>query len=148
MIYTEDLVNFVAAWEGMRLTAYQDGGGVWTIGAGHTRGVREGAKCTRVQALRWLRCDLIDAEVGVQAYMKRKPTQQQYDALVSIAFNCGYTAIGRSGLMARFNEGLDNLVADRFLLWNKDNGVVVPGLTKRRKAERAMYLHGDYSMRP
>lgn len=142
------LAEFVERWEGLRTRAYDDGGGVWTIGIGHTRGVRPGDVCTEEQARAWLEAELDDFAVGLEQYIIREPTQQQFDALLSLAYNCGLEAIGNSGLMARFNARLDRECADRFLLWNKDNGKVVPGLSKRRAAERAIYLDGDYSIGP
>lgn len=151
MIHSDALREFIPGWEAVRLKAYRDGGGVPSIGIGHTRGVKMGDTCTREQALWWLKSDLVSVEEELAEFMHRAPTQQQFDALVSIGFNCGVKGkdkIGESGLMARFNAGLDQECADRFLLWNKDNGVVIDGLTKRRRAERAIYLVGDYSGRP
>lgn len=151
MIHTPALLDFVAAWEGLRLNAYLDGGGVPTIGYGHTRGVHPGDTCDEEQALRWLKSELVTCESELADYMHRQPTQQQFDAFVAIGYNCGIVGkdkIGESGLMARFNAKLDQECADRFLLWNRDGGVVIPGLSHRRAAERAIYLFNDYAGRP
>ena len=142
------LVEFVAAWESLRLRAYLDGGGVPTIGYGHTRGVQLGDECDEMQAQAWLETELDDYGVDLLRYMERDPSQQQYDALLSLSFNCGTRAIGESGVMARFNAGLDQECADRFLLWSKDNGKVIRGLVRRREGERAIYLFGQYDARP
>lgn len=152
MIYSDMLPPFVRNWEDMRLVSYDDGLGVWTIGCGHTRGVKRGQTCDEAQAMRWLRSDLVETESQLQRYLKRKSVQRQYDALVSIAFNCGPNAIGGSGLLEQFNLGNDQACADRFLMWNKGRKdgklTALPGLSRRRAAEREIYLHGDYSGRP
>ena len=144
-----ELVDFVAAWEGCRLEPYYDGGGVLTCGYGHTGcDIKEGDVWTQEKADEQLNFDLRRRAIGVREYLYRMPSQQQFDALASVSFNCGVHAIGTSGLMARFNAELDRECADRFLLWNMDGGVIVPGLTRRREAERLIYLNGDYSGRP
>jgi lysozyme len=148
MIHSPELRAFVLDWEGCKLKAYKDGGGVWTIGVGHTRGVEQDDACTFETANEWLDDDLREHGAALEPYMTRVPSQQQYDALLSLAFNCGVRGIGESGVMARFNAGLHQECADRFLMWNKDNGSVVRGLTMRRAAERAIYLDGDYSHEP
>jgi len=142
------LVEFVGAWEGFEPKAYRDGGGVWTLGFGRTLGVGPGDTVTLSQAREWLLADLTRHAEGLSEFMKREPSQQQFDALVSLAYNCGVQAVGTSGTMRRFNAGNDAECADRFLFWDLDNGVHVPGLLKRRKAEWAIYLDGDYTGKP
>ena len=146
--HSPELRDFVAAWESLRTHAYQDVAGVWTIGYGRTQDVQPGDTCTQDQAAEWLDETLTDFGKQLQRYMTREPSQQQYDALASAAFNCGVAAIGDSGRMARFNARLDMECADRFLMWSLVNGKQVRGLLRRREAERAMYLYGDYSGRP
>lgn len=148
MIQSHDLLPFVEGWEGLRTTAYNDGGGVWTIGIGRTKGVRPGDTCTEEQARAWFADEMREYAAALEAYLIRPPSQQQFDALLSLAYNCGVAAIGMSGVVARHNAGLHEDCANRFLLWNKDGGRPVAGLTKRREAERAIYLRGDYSGRP
>lgn len=148
MTPSRELVDFVAGWEGFEPKAYRDGGGVWTLGYGRTLGVGPGDTCTMAQAKEWLLADLARHWEGLAKYLTREPSQQQADALLSLAYNCGVAAVGPSGTVARFNAGKDQECADRFLFWDLDNGVHVPGLLKRRKAERAIYLDGDYSGRP
>lgn len=155
MTHSPELRAFVAGWEdppgGPPLVAYDDGGGVMTIGHGHTRGVRLGDTCTTIQADAWLDDELAVAGNELARYVKRQATQQQWDALVSLGYNCGVVGkdrIGESGLMALFNVRRDQECADRFLMWNRDAGVVNAGLSRRRAAERAMYLFGNYEGRP
>lgn len=143
-----ELVEFVKGWESCRLSAYLDGNGVPTIGWGHTLGVRMGNTITQAQADTWLIEELIEYGEGLKVYMVREPDQQQFDGILSLAYNAGLRAIGKSGLMALFNAGDDDGCADRFLAWNKDGGKEVKGLTKRRWAERAIYLDGNYEGRP
>ena len=148
MTPSAELVEFVAGWEGFRSEAYLDMVGIPTIGFGQTRGVRMGDTITLEDALRDLESTLTRFGKQLQAFMRREPEQQQFDALLSLAYNCGVIRIGESGVMARFNRGADEECADRFLWWNKAGGRVVTGLTSRRQAERAIYLDGDYSGRP
>lgn len=146
-----ELLIFVEGWEDLRTSAYLDGGGVPTIGIGRTRGVKMGDTCTEDQARAWFADEMIAKAEHLSLYLTREPTQQQMDAMCSLAFNVGVdgpAGLGVSGLVARFNAGRDQECADRFLLWCRDSGVVIPGLLKRRKAERDIYLDGDYSGRP
>jgi lysozyme len=145
---TLDLVAFVAAWEGFREKAYQDIVGVWTIGYGFTQGVQEGDRVTRADANFRLEAELGATEIRLRPFMRRIPSKQQADALISLAYNCGVAAIGKSGLMTRFNDGDDEECAKRFLLWSKAGGRTVAGLYHRRAAEMAIYTQGDYSGRP
>lgn len=148
MTPSDKLVDFVAGWEGFEPKAYRDGGGVWTLGFGRTLGVGPGDTCTLEQAKEWLLADLDRHWEALNEYITREPSQQQGDALLSLAFNVGVRALGESGTMRRFNAGKDDECADRFLFWDMDNGVHVPGLLRRRKAEREIYLRGRYDLRP
>ena len=87
----------VKASEGLRLKAYRDTGGVWTIGWGHTRTAREGMEIPAEKAVELLRSDLVEAEQGVSRAIGRAPTSQsQFDAMVSLAFNIGIGAFRTS----------------------------------------------------
>lgn len=148
MTPSPELVAFVAAWEDFRQYAYLDMVGVPTIGYGFTRGVQMGDTMTRAEADARLAATLADYWARLQPFLTREPSQQQADALTSIAYNCGVDAIGNSGLVARFNEGDDDGVCERFLRWSRAGGRVVPGLLRRRQAEVAIYQRGDYSWLP
>ena len=143
-----ELRDFVAGWEALRLRAYDDGVGITTIGYGHTEGVRPGDTCTREQAELWLTDELESYALRLLPFMIREPSQQQFDAMLSLAYNCGVAAIGKSSLMRKYNEGDDKGASDWFLMWNRAGGKMMPGLSRRRAAERAIYLDGDYSGRP
>lgn len=152
MIYSDELVDFVKGWEFLSLIAYPDGAGVWTIGWGHTRHVKQGDTCDRAMATAYLLNDLIAVEKELAGFITRTGyQQQQYDALCTLGFNVGVTGphkVGESFTMWLFNAGRDTECADRFLRWNMSGGVPVRGLSRRRAAERDIYLHGDYSGRP
>lgn len=129
--------------EGLKLEAYLDTGRVPTIGYGHTRGVKLGLTCIETQALAWLREDCEDAEAAVTANIRVPLSQNQFDALVSFTFNVGTGALESSTLRKMLNAGNYGGAADQLLRWNKDNGVVLAGLTTRRAAERNLFLAND-----
>lgn len=126
-------------FEGLRLEAYQDGGGVWTIGYGHTAGVKPGQVITAEQADTFLKADLGHAEVVVGQYTHLPLTQNQFDALVDFVFNLGLGQFMRSTLLAKLNNNDFAGASAEFIRWNKDNGKVVAGLTRRRQAETNLF---------
>ena len=134
--------KFIEDMEGVRLKAYQDGGGVWTIGYGHILGVKSGDICSFDQADQWLTADLAVAEtaVGNPNIVTHPLTQNQFDALISFTFNLGVGAFEHSTLLRLLNGGDVNGAANQFLLWIHIKGVVNPGLLNRRTAERALFL--------
>lgn len=134
---------FLQAREACWLRAYRDTGGVWTIGWGHARNVREGDECTRQQAVRWLASDVANAESCVNAAVIVPLSQNRFDALVSFVFNVGCEAFRTSTLLAKLNAGRPEAAAAQFERWNHDNGVVVAGLTARRTVERMLFLAPD-----
>lgn len=128
-------LSLLTEWEGGRkLVAYLDSGGVWTIGVGHTGGVRQGDHCTATQSDVWLREDVAQAERAVQK-VKVLLTQNQFDALVSFAFNAGVAAFLESTLLRLLNGKAYDMVPGQLRRWNKDNGKIVQGLTNRRQKE-------------
>ena len=143
-----ELLAFIKAWEGLRLKAYDDGGGVLTIGYGHTKQVQSGDECTQAQADAWLAADIDEAWYGIDGYIHVTLAQHEMDAITSLALNCGVAAISRSTLLSRLNNSDFGSAAEEFLRWNRDNGKIIAGLTKRRRAERAMFLDADYGGRP
>ena len=131
------------AFEGCKLSAYRDGGGVWTIGYGHTRGVADGLTCLQAQADAWLVEDLAPAEQGVTRLVQVPLVQGQFDALASFAFNCGVAAFAASTLLRKLNARDYRGAADEFPRWVHDApGNVEPGLVRRRAQERALFLQG------
>lgn len=127
--------RLIEQFEGRKNLAYLDGGGVWTIGIGHTRGVRRGMTATNAQIDAWFAEDSAEAVAAVNNAVKVPLTQNQFDALVSLAFNIGAFAFSTSTLVRKLNTGDTTGAAVQFMRWNMDNGQVVAGLTNRREAE-------------
>ena len=129
----------VKAYEGLRLESYQDSGGVWTIGYGHTRSAGPGDIISAQRAERLLESDLMAAEQAVERLVKVPLTDNQFSALVSFVFNLGERAFAKSTLLRKLNEGGYGLVPACLKSWIFDNGRVLPGLVKRRAAEAALW---------
>lgn len=132
--------RLIETWEGRELTAYKDGGGVWTIGVGHTGpDVRPGMTITEAE------CDLLFEqdldEHCIDHLIGNVPTgDDEYAAMTSLAFNIGLTRFGQSTVLKRHRLGNKIGAANAFLLWKYDNGRVVKGLLRRREAERKLYM--------
>lgn len=139
-------VKAIAAHEGFRAKAYPDPGSSnglpWTIGYGHTRGVKRGDVTTKEQALRWLHEDISWAEDAVTS-LKADLTQNQFDALVSFAFNVGASAFKSSSPARYAKSGRHELVPARLMLWVKNDGKTMQGLVNRRAAEGKMYADAE-----
>ena len=138
-------IRVIAGYEGQRLAAYPDhgtGGVPWTIGVGHTGGVKPGDTITTEQSDAFLRADLSGAEAAVNRAVTVALTQGQFDALVSFVFNLGAGAFCGSSLLRMLNAGQHDRAADQFLLWTHAAGRALPGLVKRRTSERIMFLTG------
>ena len=132
-------LQVIQAFESLRLQAYQDGGGVWTIGWGHTGpDVHPGQTIHRAQAEVFLVQDLEKAEREVEKQVKVPLTQAQFDALVSFEFNTG--GIGGSTLAKRLNEDDYVGACAELAKWHYDNGRRVKGLLRRRAAEMSLFL--------
>lgn len=136
---------------GFEPCAYRDVAGVWTIGYGHTEGFKdgrftEGATLTEHQASSLLREDITAREKAVAYDVNAELKQHEFDALVSLVYNIGVGNFRRSTLLRRLNQEDRAGAAEAFLMWNKARvgGTLreVRGLTRRRIAERAMFLRG------
>ena len=126
----------IKQFEGCRLTAYLCPAGVWTIGYGHTAGVKKGQVITQEQADNFLKDDLEKYEKYVIS-TGLSLNQNQFDALVSFTYNCG------QGNLKKLIKGRTLAeIADAMLLYNKGGGKVLAGLVKRRKAEQQLFLSG------
>lgn len=131
-------------WEGLRLNAYLDTGGVWTIGYGHTKTAREGMEIDAVEAERLLREDLRDAQSAVERLVTVPLTDNQHGALVSFVFNIGETQFRGSTLLKRLNAGRYGDVPAQLARWKYDNGRVIDGLVNRRAAEAGLWAKGAF----
>lgn len=135
-------LELVKSFEGLKLTSYLCPAKVWTVGYGSTGShVKPGMTITREQAEELLRSDLRRFEDAVAAAAP-KATDNQFSAMVSLAFNIGIGALQRSTVLRRHLAGDHAGAADAFAMWNKAGGRVLAGLTRRRAAEAALYRKG------
>lgn len=135
--------TFIKEFESLELEAYPDpgtGGKPWTIGWGHTKGVKQGDRITQQQAEQFISEDLAVFELTVNTAIKRPMTQNQFDAMVALAFNIGDANFAQSTLVKKFNAGDVQGTADEFPKWRNSAGKVMQGLVKRRAAEREIFL--------
>lgn len=131
-------LNLIKEFEGCRLKAYQCAAGVWTIGYGHTAGVKQGQTITQAQAESFLKqdCEKFEKYVNNATYVPitESLNQNQFDALMSFAFNCG--AYNLKKLCAGRNA---TQIANALPKYNKAAGKTLNGLVKRRAAEVALF---------
>jgi lysozyme len=131
--------RLIEQWEGRELQAYKDGGGVWTIGVGHTATAKKGMVIDEAECDRLFDLDLDDH--CIEPLLGDVPTNQdQYDAMSSLAFNIGLTRFANSTVLKRHKMQNYMGAANAFLLWKFDNGRVINGLLRRREAERKLYM--------
>lgn len=133
-------IELIKAHEGFRSHAYLCPAGKWTIGYGHTSGVKSGDVITREQGGAFLQSDVAECEKTVNA-VGLNLTQNQFDALVSFVFNFGEPKFRTSTLLrlAKANVN-DPRIRHEFSRWIHANGKIEPGLVKRRKAEADLYF--------
>lgn len=134
--------DFIAGFEGLSLSAYACPAGKLTIGYGHTTGVVEGQTCTPEEASQWLIEDIAKTQKELAPFVNVRVTEGQFIALTSLAFNVGPAYVTRKcpKLMRALNACEFEEAAKQFLDIVKANGVVLPGLVKRRRAESALFL--------
>lgn len=139
-------IEFITAFEGIRTKPYLCSANVCTIGIGTTiypNGVKVTMKDKEItldQAKEYLKHDLEKFEKGVNSLVKVKLNQNQFDALISFAYNCGLGNLKASTLLKLVNAmPTSEAIFNQFLRWNKAGGKEVSGLTRRRKAEAELY---------
>ena len=134
-------VELIKRHETLKLKAYKCPAGVWTIGYGRTKDVREGMIIDNLTADEFLREDVQDAEYAVSRFVAKPLNQNQFDALVSFVFNLGATKFKNSTLLSRINNNpSDPDIRYQFSRWNKAGELVLSGLTKRRAEEADLYF--------
>ncbi len=138
-------VDLICDFEGKRLVAYDDGVGVWTIGFGTTiypNGikVKKGDTCTEAQAKSYMAHDLKKFEQAVNGAVNIPLNQNQFDALVSLAYNIGTGAFNKSTLVKKLNAGDICGAADQFDVWVNAGGKRMQGLVNRRAKEKEVFL--------
>jgi lysozyme len=145
---TQNGLDLIRAFEGEKLKAYRCPAGVWTIGVGHTSAagapkVTEGMVITKAESAEIFRRDIDTFEDAVERLLAKAKVNVvepcEFDAMVSLAFNIGLGAFKGSTVLARYLRGDKAGAAAAFAWWNKVKGVAVAGLTRRRKAETALF---------
>lgn len=146
MKINEKGLSIITHFEGLRLEAYQDRVGIWTIGWGHTKTARPGMRITEAEAVALLRADLKTHEKFITQVVTVTLNPDQFSALVSFAFNVGNGALEGSTLLAKLNAGDFKAAAREFERWIKGTvdgrKVTLPGLVRRRRAERSLFEDG------
>ncbi len=138
-------------FEGLRLTAYQDSVGIWTIGYGHTgTDVHPALSITQEQATELLTQDVSSAVAHVNRLVTIELTQNQFDALVDFVLNAGCGNFAASTLLHKLNANDLQGAAAEFCKWCHAGKIVLPGLLKRRQAEMALFqmLDADAASKP
>ena len=131
----------IKQFEGCKLKAYLCPANVWTIGWGRTTNVKRGDTCTQAQADAWLSEDYDAFERGVLNLLDDQlTTPNMLGAMVSLAYNIGLGAFGKSSVLRNHLARRYTSAAASFKLWNKGGGKVLPGLVRRRAAEAVLYL--------
>ena len=130
-------VSLIKQFEGCRLIAYKCPAGVWTIGYGHTAGVKAGDTITQETAEDYLRNDLEKYEKAVMNYDAIYHfNQNQFDALVSFTYNCGVRNLKN---LTQSGKRTLAQISTKLPLYNKAGGVVLRGLQRRRAAEKELF---------
>lgn len=144
---SDECIKLVKEFEGFFSKPYLCPANVPTIGYGtiiYPNGKKvtlQDKPCTELEAIEWMRFELNQKAKEVDAMTTDSVNQYQFDALVSFAYNCGSNALKNSTLLKRVNiNPNDPTITDAFLMWNKANGKVLNGLTRRRKREAELYF--------
>jgi len=141
---SENAYALIKKYEGLRLKSYQDTGGKWTVGWGHTHNACPGKTITLREAEMFFKWDIDDTKTHLDDVIKKYNlsfNQNQYDALISFIFNIGIGQFKRSTLLKLIREDVNHPdIIRQFKRWKYDAGVVQPGLVKRRAIESALYV--------
>jgi lysozyme len=143
---SDEGISLIRHFEGCRLDAYLCPAGVWTIGYGHTRNVKQGDVIDQEQAEAFIIEDLEEFEGYVGKLVEIGLKQNEFDALVSWTFNLGPKNLEESTLLNRINYGLLCDVPTQIKRWNRAGGKVLQGLVKRRKAEALLWEGKDWRL--
>ncbi len=132
--------TLIQQFEGLKLRAYKCPGGVWTVGYGHTSGVREGMTVTPSEADELLAEDVEQCEKQINS-LNLSLNQNQFDALISFLFNVGFGNFSKSTLLMKVKiNPYDNSIADEFARWVYSKGKKLSGLQRRRTSEIKLYF--------
>lgn len=140
-------LDTIQQFEGLKLKAYKDSVGIWTVGFGNIfnldtgNPIKEGDEITLETAERWLKIEVDNLQAKMRKVITVTLTDNQWTALTSLVYNIGFGAFKRSTLLRLLNAGASKEeVAKQFLRWNKAGGKEIKGLTNRRQAEYNLYL--------
>lgn len=133
-------IDLIKSSEGCRFTSYKDAVGVWTIGYGSTIDVHPGLTITQDEANDRLHAAVADCEESLKTLANVPLTQGQFDALVDFIYNLGARRLADSTLLKKLNAGYPKDAADEFKKWVFAGHKILPGLVKRREAERLMFI--------
>jgi len=133
-------IDLIRKYEGLKLKAYQDSVGVWTIGYGHTGDVSPTEEITSDMAYTLLLKDVSKVDETIRNVVTYPLNQNQYDALASFTFNLGSGTLERSSLLSKLNAGDLDGASNEFPKWVHAGGKVLPGLVSRREDERSLFL--------
>lgn len=139
---TQEGIELIKSFEGLRLKAYKCPAGVWTIGYGHTKGVKEGDVITEEEAEDMLKKDVLNFEINVRGAVIPNLNDHQYDALTSFAYNVGPGNFRKSTLLRLINSGITARedITNQFMRWVYAGGKKLTGLVRRRTAEAELYF--------
>ena len=145
MVTNDAGIRLIKEFEGLKLKAYKDVAGIWTIGHGHIRTAKEGMEIDLLRAEELLKDDLRATEEGVaRALGDVSTTEHQFAAMVALAYNIGVNAFKGSTVLREHKMGNHAAAAQAFLMWDKAtiNGKLTPvaGLKRRREAEAELYM--------
>ena len=139
MHISEEGIELIKNFEGCELKSYQDSVGVWTIGFGHTKDVKEGDEINQEHAEFMLTEEMPEYEGYINNMVKVPLEQNQFDALCSWVYNLGPTNLKNSTLLTVLNQERYKEVPQEIKRWNKAGGVVLNGLVRRREAEALLF---------
>ena len=145
MKISEEGISLIKHFEGCGLEAYQDSIGIWTIGFGTIKGVKEGDKINQDEAEHLLQEEMPEYEGYINDMVKVPLEQNQFDALCSWVFNLGPKNLQESTLLKLLNAGDYHTTPEQIKRWNKAGGVILGGLVKRREAEANLFEGKEWS---
>lgn len=133
--------ELIRKFEGLRLHAYQDSVGVWTIGYGTTDGVHSGMIITAALAESLMEADVKQRAAMIESWLEVNVTGNEMSAMISLAYNIGMKAFHHSEVLTFLNDGqTKEACAKQFMNWVHAGGKILPGLVTRRAAEKAVFL--------
>lgn len=135
-----EAIDLVCEFEGFSPKPYRCPANVLTIGFGRTEGVKEGDTTTKEAERSYVLSHLSDLDRRFEKIITTSLTDNERSALLSFVYNIGLGAFMKSTLLRKLNRGDKAGAADQLLVWTRGGGKVLPGLVRRREAERALFL--------